>query len=133
MYLAIGDTDKHIRECAEAECRAEKGNRFGFCHFTLNNIYDNKPIVDLTKFANESYDTINNGLIMIAESVKDKALRDVITSGDKSSANIKSSISKYNSQLKENILLWTLKTYSTMLSELIFMTIPFPHHPKSPT
>ena len=58
LYLAIGDTDKHIRECAEAECRAEKGNRFGFCHFTLNKIYDNKPIVDLTKFANESYDTL---------------------------------------------------------------------------
>lgn len=36
LYLAIGNTDEHIKHCAEAECRAEKGDRFGFCHFSLS-------------------------------------------------------------------------------------------------
>ena len=123
LYLAIGDTDAHIKGCAEAECGVKKGNRFGFCKFSLVSIYGNSAIVDLTKFANDSYDNINNGLTMTAETVEKKALVDVFSSGYGSRANIKISTSKYECELKEAILLWTLKIYSTMLSELIFIPV----------
>ena len=75
----------------------------------LVSIYGNSAIVDLTKFANDSYDNINNGLTMTAETVEKKALVDVFSSGYGSRANIKISTSKYECELKEAILLWTLE------------------------
>lgn len=46
LYLAIGD-DNDIHECAQAECRVKKGNRFGFCHFQLDAKYNECKLVDL--------------------------------------------------------------------------------------
>lgn len=35
LYLAVGN-DNDIHECAQAECRAKRGNMFGFCHFSAS-------------------------------------------------------------------------------------------------
>lgn len=58
LYLAIGNDDD-IHECAQAECRVEKGNRFGFCHFHLDAQYDEHKLVDLTIADNVSYAELN--------------------------------------------------------------------------
>lgn len=47
LYLAVGN-DSDIHECAQAECRAKRGNMFGFCHFQRDTKYDMCKLVDLT-------------------------------------------------------------------------------------
>ena len=47
LYLAVGN-DNDIHECAKAECRAKRGNMFGFCHFQRDTKYDMCKLVDLT-------------------------------------------------------------------------------------
>lgn len=123
LYLVIGNTDEHIKHCSEAECRAEKGNRFGFCHFKLNSSYADVRIVDLTKLATETYDKINADLEISTDSKTNKILEDIIASGNISSNNIKATILQYNEALRNDLTMWFLKTYSTMLSELIFVPI----------
>ena len=123
LYLAIGDTDEHIKRCAEAECRAEKGDRFGFCHFKSNASHEGVKIVDLTKMSDEDYDTINSELSSAFESKKTNAVRDILSSGNYSKANIDKTVAQYKEKFKRDTELWMLKTYSNMLSELIFVPI----------
>ncbi len=123
LYLAIGDTDEHIKRCAEAECRAEKGDRFGFCHFKSNASHEGVNIVDLTKMSDEDYDTINSELSSAFESKKTNAVRDILSSGNYSKANIDKTVAQCLEDYRENINIWRLKTYSNMLSELIFVPI----------
>ena len=61
LYLAIGD-DNDIHECAQAECRVKKGNRFGFCHFQFDAKYDECKLVDLTIADDISYAELNASL-----------------------------------------------------------------------
>lgn len=60
LYLAIGEVDSLAIKCAEKECKAENGNRFGFCHFELMPQHRDLEIIDLTIADNMSYDEINN-------------------------------------------------------------------------
>lgn len=61
LYLAVGN-EYDINQCSQAECRAEKGDRFGFCHFTFDESSLNLKLVDLTIADNISYDEINANL-----------------------------------------------------------------------
>lgn len=42
-YLAVGDTQEIIQECAEKECRVKSGDRFAFCNFQVNENYHSIP------------------------------------------------------------------------------------------
>ena len=123
LYLAIGDTDEHIKRCAEAECRAEKGNRFGFCHFSLSPGNEKIKIVDLTKMANDNYDKINSDLIAALESKKNDAVKEILGSGNLSISNTSKIVTKYKEKYLDDAQMWALKTYSNMLSEQIFVPI----------
>ena len=61
LYLAIGD-DNGIHDCAQLECRAKSGNRFGFCHFQFDTKYDDYKLVDLTISDDISYAELNASL-----------------------------------------------------------------------
>ena len=61
LYLAIGN-ESDIHECSQAECRTEKGDRFGFCHFAFNDSYLELNLVDLTIADDISYAELNSGL-----------------------------------------------------------------------
>ena len=61
LYMAVGD-DTNIHECAKAECRVKKGDRFGFCHFQFNSKYDDCKVVDLTIADSISYEELNSSL-----------------------------------------------------------------------
>ena len=43
LYLAVGDTQEIIQECAEKECRVKSGDRFAFCNFQVNENYHSIP------------------------------------------------------------------------------------------
>lgn len=58
LYLAVGN-DNDIHECAQAECRAKRGNMFGFCHFQRDTKYDMCKLVDLTIADDISYVELN--------------------------------------------------------------------------
>ncbi len=58
LYLALGNEDE-IHKCAQAECRAKEGNRFGFCHFSFEESFLDLKLVDLTIADNISYDELN--------------------------------------------------------------------------
>jgi len=100
LYLAIGSNNETIKHCSESECNAQKSDRFGFCHFSLNTECGDVKIVDLTKFADENYDDFNNQLVSSIQRYK-----------------------KSEEQIRYGIRMWGLKTYSTMLSEEIFVPI----------
>lgn len=72
--MAIGN-DNDIHDCVQAECRAEKGSRFGFCHFLFDTKYDDYKLVDLTISDNVSYDEINVILEEYGQEQVKKALK----------------------------------------------------------
>lgn len=100
LYLAIGSSDEKIKHCSESECNVKKGDRFGFCHFSLNTDYGDVKIVDLTRFDNQNFNNFNNQLVSSIDHNK-----------------------KSEKQIKYEISMWVLKTYSKMLSEYIFVPI----------
>lgn len=61
LYLAIG-TEDDIHQCAQAECRVKLGQRFGFCHFKFDELYDDLKLVDLTIADRVSYYDLNQRL-----------------------------------------------------------------------
>lgn len=105
LYLALGN-EADIHECAQAECRAKKGDRFGFCHFSfLENSLDLK-LVDLTVVNNISYDDLR--LDSFFEGYTKKQLHD-----GKKFVNIRV-------EMKEIITKWGAYLYTKLLSEQIF-------------
>ncbi|MCL8205947.1 RES family NAD+ phosphorylase [Ligilactobacillus agilis] len=95
-----------IHECAQAECRAKKGDRFGFCHFSfLENSLDLK-LVDLTVVNNISYDDLR--LDSFFEGYTKKQLHD-----GKKFVNMRV-------EIKEIITKWGSYLYTKLLSEQIF-------------
>lgn len=113
LYLAIGD-DNDIHECAQAECRVKKGNRFGFCHFQLDAKYNKCKLVDLTIADDVSYAEINGTLEEYGQAQVKKGIKIAKALGfvPKMSTNKK--------EFEELLTRWGVYTYTKLLSEQIF-------------
>lgn len=132
LYLAIGDTDDHIKRCSEAECRVKSGNRFGFCHFKMAPDYDSIKIVDLTTFYDKTYDEINMSFnhsigLVYQDSLSDiKPILDAITNRtplNNPKSIIDKTLLKAKDKFETYINLWRMATHSKMLCEQIFVPI----------
>lgn len=113
LYLAIGE-EEQINKCSQAECRAERGNRFGFCHFEFGSECGDLKIVDLTIANDLSYDELNKKLETHAQEICEDEIRRAMhtrtISRDKS----------WQGNFKKTLIMWIVYTYSKLLSEQIF-------------
>lgn len=118
LYLAIGDEDDDIRECARTECKVKKGDRFGFCRFEFNSKYDDCKLVDLTIADNITYNELNNILEDYVQSQINKGIMTGLTLGIIPPTDRSKSI--------DIIIKWAIYTYSKLLSEQIFVPLVLP-------
>lgn len=123
LYLAIGTSEKIIKECAEKECRAKAGERFGFCEFKLAEDARDLKLVDLTIANNMTYDKINNELRKVYEDAHKKAMKLVNKYGNSLYGHYKYNELLNNEEAKPDIAKWILFMYAKMLSENIFVPI----------
>lgn len=113
LYLAVGNEDD-IHQCSQAECRAEKGNRFGFCHFTFDDSSLDLNLVDLSIADDISYDELNSKLENYGQKQVKKGIR---------AAKALGFVPKYNvnaDEFKRLFTEWEVYTYTKLLSEQIF-------------
>ena len=113
LYLAIGN-EADIHQCSQAECRAEKGNRFGFCHFAFDDCSLNLKLVDLTIADDISYKDVNARLEKYGQAQVKKGIKVAKALGY---------IPKYNvnvDEFKRLFTEWGVYTYTKLLSEQIF-------------
>lgn len=113
LYLALGN-ESDIHKCSQAECRAEKGNRFGFCHFSFNDSSLELNLVDLTIADDISCEELNSKL----EEYGQKQLKNGIKA-----AMALGYIPKYNvnvDEFKKLFTKWGVYTHTKLLSEQIF-------------
>lgn len=115
LYMAIG-TEDDIRECARAECRAKVGNRFGFCQFQFEDVYDECRLVDLTIADHITYEKINSmledyGQAQVEKNKKIRRLgfvpKQIVNEGE----------------FKQLLTRWGVYTYAKLLSEQIFVPL----------
>lgn len=116
LYLAIGE-EVDIHECAKAECRAKNGDRFGFCHFILDEAYDSNKLIDLTIADEVTYDILNKSLEAYGQLQANKSIR---------KAKLLGYVSKHNvdmDEFKRILTQWAVYTYSKLLAEQIFVPL----------
>lgn len=113
LYLAIGD-DNDIHECAQAECRAKKGNRFGFCHFQFDSEYDECKLVDLTIADDVSYAELNADLEEYGQAQVKKGIKIAKALGFVPRMKIN------KKEFEELFTRWSVYTYTKLLSEQVF-------------
>ncbi len=113
LYLALG-SETEIHECSQAECRAEKGNRFGFCHFSFAEDSSDLKLVDLTIADGISYEKLNSYLEEYEQKQVEKCAKLSKTLGfiPKSSVN--------TDEFKRLLTQWSVYTYTKLLSRQIF-------------
>lgn len=121
LYLALGD-EKSIHECAQAECRVRKDNRFGFCHFEFNRKYDDCKLVDLTIADNISYHELNQKLEDYGQTQVKRGIKIAKAIG------INPRVDK--NEFAELFTKWGVYTYAKLLSEQIFIPLNVPHNKK---
>lgn len=110
LYLALGN-EADIHECSQVECRAEEGNRFGFCHFSFNDRSSDLKLVDLTIADDISYEELNSRLEEYGQKQVKKA------------AKAHGFIPKHNvniDEFKRFFTKWGVYTHTKLLSEQIF-------------
>lgn len=113
LYLAIGQ-EKDIHRCAEAECRTKTGDRFGFCHFKFDPLYDNCKLVNLTIADDISYAELNRSLEEYAQAQVKKGVRLAKALG------YVPKIKTNKAEFEELFIRWSVYTYTKLLSEQIF-------------
>ena len=116
LYLALGN-ESDIHECSQAECRAEKGNRFGFCHFSFNDSSLDLNLVDLTIADNISYEKLNSQLEEYGQKQVKKGIKVAKDLGYIPQNNVN------EDEFKKLIIKWGVYTYTKLLSEQIFEPI----------
>ena len=116
LYLAIGD-DNGIHDCAQLECRAKSGNRFGFCHFQFDTKYDDYKLVDLTISDDISYAELNASLEEYGQAQVKKGVKIAKALGyvPKMITNKK--------EFEDLFIRWSVYTYTKLLSEQIFVPL----------
>lgn len=118
LYLAIGETETQIQQCAEKECRVKSGQRFGFCNFELEKDYADLKVVDLTIAENMSYDNINDRLRTVYQKEFDRAMK----YAQKHGPFLYKHCYRHDG-LKQDIAKWMLLMYAKMMSENLFVPI----------
>lgn len=118
LYLAVGDTQEIIQECAEKECRVKSGDRFAFCNFQVNEDYHNIKIVNLSIADDFSYENIKEGLYALEQREYAKGIKYAQKHG----------IWAYklhykNLQAEKEIAKWALYTYAKIMSNNLFVPI----------
>ena len=113
LYLAIGN-ESDIHECSQAECRAEKGDRFGFCHFAFNDSSSELNLVDLTIADDISYAELNSQL----EEYGQKQVKKGIKAAKALGFIPRHSVNK--EEFKKLFTKWGVYTHTKLLSEQIF-------------
>lgn len=116
LYLAIGD-DRVIHECAKAECRANIGDRFGFCHFRFDSRYDDYKLVDLTIADKISYAELNSTLEKYGQAQVKKGIKIAKALGFVPKVSIN------KEEFKNLFTRWGVYTYTKLLSEQIFVPL----------
>lgn len=116
LYLAIGEDDA-IHECAQSECRAKKGDRFGFCHFQFDAQYDDYKLVDLTIADGISYTELNRSL----EEYKQAQVKKSVKIAKALGYVPRMSINK--KEFEELFTRWVVYTHTKLLSEQIFVPL----------
>ena len=118
LYLAIGNAQHSIQECAEKECRAKSGERFAFCNFKMNTEHPNLKVVDLTIADCLSYEDINDRLRTLEQREYERSLKYAKKHGYwQYRLNYKSD------QVEQEVAKWLLYTYAKMMSKNIFLPI----------
>lgn len=120
LYLSMGSDDV-IHECSEKECKASKNQRFGFSHFLFDSKYDNSKIVDLSIVDSISYKEINQELENYAQKEYKKGLRVAKALGFIPGIN--------RIEFTEQFKMWSVKTYTKLLSEQIFVPLDVKDNP----
>lgn len=113
LYLAVGN-DNDIHECAQAECRAKRGNMFGFCHFQRDTKYDMCKLVDLTIADDVSYVELNTTLEKYAQVQTEKIKKIIKATGFPPKINID------QKEFEKVFTQWAVYTYVKLLSTQIF-------------
>lgn len=114
LYLAAGGGSTRV-ECAKAECRIKKGERFGFCDFKFSNLFLNQKIVDLTIADDISYKEINSELEQHGQNQYKRSLK----IAKKMGLNVHIDERAF----KEAMTKWGVYTYSKLLSQQIFIPL----------
>ena len=113
LYLALGN-EVDIHECSQAECRAEEGHRFGFCHFSFEDSSLDLKLVDLTIADNISYEELNSRLEDYGQKQLKKGIKVAKALGFIPNHNINIDESE------ELFTEWGVYTHTKLLSEQIF-------------
>lgn len=116
LYLALGN-ETDIHQCAQAECRANVGDEFGFCHFKFDEAFDDVKLVDLTIADDKTYEQLNQMLESYGQKQVKKGIK---------AAKVLGRIPRYNvnkTEFKGLFTKWAVYTYSKLLSEQIFEPI----------
>ena len=77
LYLAIGnikDGKNIAKNCSIKECKAEVNQRFGICHFKINQKYSRSKLVDLTIGCKYDWKQLQQGFERDSEKVIKKTL-----------------------------------------------------------
>ncbi|HIT89295.1 MAG TPA: RES domain-containing protein [Candidatus Merdenecus merdavium] len=116
LYLAIGSEDD-IHECTQKECRAECGQRFGFCHFEFDSSKDDLKLVDLTIADDISYTKLNSQLEDFVQSELKKGIKleKKLGFAPKYAVN--------RERFEQLFTVWVAYTYTKLLSEQIFVSL----------
>lgn len=120
LYLAYGycGDEKYRKETAEKctvkECKAEIGQRFGICHFLINEAFDDSKVVDLTIADEVTYNALNNSLEAYGRKVRKKAIQ-------LAKIGLKSHISEM--EFKEEFAKWFSYTDAKLISEQLFLPV----------
>lgn len=118
LYLAVGDTQGIIQECAEKECRVKCDERFAFCNFQINGDYSDIKVVDLTIADRFSYEDINDRLRALEQREYENGLKYAKRHG-----YWEYRLHYKNNQVEQDIAKWILYTYAKMMSKNIFVPI----------
>ncbi|MGM9552001.1 MAG: RES family NAD+ phosphorylase [Clostridia bacterium] len=116
LYLAIGE-EWSIHECAQSECRAKKGDRFGFCHFQFEPQYDDCKLVDLTIADDISYTELNLSLEEYRQEQVKKGIKIAKALG------YVPEMRTDEKEFGELLTRWAVYTYAKLLSEQIFVPL----------
>lgn len=116
LYLAMG-AEIDIHKCTQAECRAKKGQRFGFCHFQFDDKWDDMKLVDLTIADNISYSELNQQLEDYGKKQVKKGIKTAKALGYIPKRNVN------QMEFKKIFTQWGVYTYAKLLSEQIFVPL----------
>ena len=117
LYLVVGKTEKgndNAKNCTIKECKAEIGQRFGVCHFQMDDKFRKSKLVDLTIACDCSWEEWEEKLKKEFEKIARKSKKLTYEIGVKIPAS------------KEKVEMVTKKCYSFFYAKLLSQEIFLP-------